>query len=115
MIAGDPRAAIYSGDVVDQLDAWTGDGRQAVVMYVDGWTSPWIEVRDTAAGIRRAVLDACDHWVRYADTLRVYLFGYDPRVMLDDNDPSDGAMWDGYPDAVAVIDLDSETLTWEEL
>lgn len=106
-------------DVDDALQQWTGDGRQAVVLHVPGWTSPWIEVRDTAAEIRAAVLDAVRYWVRYSDTLDVLLFGYDPRVMLDTDDPDALpadvlALWDGYPDAVGRIDLDTETLEWSE-
>ena len=93
---------------------FTGNGVQCVTVVAPGWTTEAYFADDNAARLERTVQAYCEDLARYAYTMELAYYGYDPRVLVDYDDPDSAVLGtDGYPDAVGIWDDTEEVIVWE--
>jgi hypothetical protein len=101
-----------------RIDPFTADGVQAISLYFQGWTMPYVKVFQTAREARSYLDGEMRYWVRYVTTGEVLWYGYDPCVYNTPDEPESGILgMDGYPDFSATINLDDDnidSITWEQ-
>jgi len=91
------------------------DGVQAITVHAEGFSrvsDP--EVFTTARAAERWVDGQVAYWLRYTDNIEFAYYGYDPRVLADDDAPTSNVIGtDGYPDYIGRYSTETDHVVWE--
>jgi hypothetical protein len=97
-----------------KFESVIGSGMGTLIYSKEGWLSETYKYGNERELAK--VLSDLSEMSCYFSEIEVAYYGYDARVLADDNDPDSEVIGtDGYPDILLKLDLDNDTFTFENV